>query len=82
VAKVGMSNEDRTISLKAAVHSCINKQQKNMKFLPHFMSSLQKPITECNSGKLSLFILQIIQNPIKKLCEQNALSLMLNQVVI
>jgi hypothetical protein len=26
VAKVGTSNQDRTISLKAAVHSCINKQ--------------------------------------------------------
>jgi hypothetical protein len=25
VAKVGMSNQDRTISLKAAVHSCIKK---------------------------------------------------------
>jgi len=26
VAKVGMSNQDRTISLKAAVRSCIEKQ--------------------------------------------------------
>jgi len=28
VAKVGTSNQDRTISLKAAVRSCINKQQQ------------------------------------------------------
>jgi len=26
VAKVGTSNQDRTINRKAAVHSCINKQ--------------------------------------------------------
>jgi len=30
VAKVGMSNQDRTISLKAAVCSCINKQTEDI----------------------------------------------------
>jgi hypothetical protein len=33
VAKVGTSNQDRTISLKAAVRSCINKQQQNKHWL-------------------------------------------------
>ena len=46
------------------------------------MSSLQKPNTECNSGKLLLFNLRIIQNPIKKLCGQNAFPVMLKQQVV
>jgi hypothetical protein len=33
VAKVGTSNHDRTISLKAAVRSCINNNNNNNKVM-------------------------------------------------
>jgi len=49
VAKVGTSNQDRTISLKAAVRSCINKQDHVMDskcrtagVFPHIVSSPTK----------------------------------------
>jgi hypothetical protein len=35
VAKVGTSNQDRTISLKAAMRSCIDKQGRRLRWAVH-----------------------------------------------
>jgi len=49
VAKVGTSNQDRTISLKAAVRSCINKQTISCRWANHVALKSREPITLCRS---------------------------------
>jgi hypothetical protein len=40
VAKVGMSNQNRTISLKAAVHSCIDNNNNNASVSENAVASI------------------------------------------
>jgi hypothetical protein len=52
VAKVGTSNQDRTISLKAAVRSCINK--------PVFILKIQSVYCEVRTEMRLLFVFKFL----------------------